>query len=112
MGFQKEVFRYNEIYFNGGNIMETQEAYKRAQKRVAAKVGFYIHFAIYLIVSIALISINLNSPSENLWSKWPVMGWGIGILFHAMSVYVFYGKTLITRRMIEKEMKREAIADL
>ncbi len=92
--------------------METQEAYKRAQKRVADKVGFYIHFAIYLIVSIMLISVNLNSSSEYLWFKWPVMGWGIGILFHAMGVYVFYGKSLITRRMIEKEMEREAYADM
>ena len=91
--------------------METQEAYRRAQKRVAAKIGFYIHFAIYLIVSIALTSINLGSSSEYLWFKWPVMGWGIGILFHALSVYVFYGKTFITRKMIEKEMEREALAD-
>ncbi len=92
--------------------MERQEAYKRAQKRVAAKVGFYIHFAIYLIVSIALMSINFSSSSENLWFKWLVMGWGIGILFHAMSVYVFYGKTFITKKMIEKEMEREAYADM
>lgn len=92
--------------------METHEAYKRAQKRVAAKVGFYIHFTIFLIVSLALMSINLNSSSEYLWFKWPVMGWGIGILFHAMSVYVFYGKTLITKRMIEKELERESLADL
>lgn len=93
-------------------IMKTQEAYKRAEKRVAAKIGFYIHFAIYLIVSIVLISINLNASGEYIWAKWPVMGWGIGILFHAMSVFVFYGKTLITENMIKKEMEREALAEM
>lgn len=87
--------------------METQEAYKRAQKRVAAKLGFYIHLTVYLIVGIGLISVNLNSASEYLWVKWPLIGWGIGILLHALSVFVFYGKTLVTDKMIEKEMERE-----
>jgi hypothetical protein len=55
-----------------------------------------------------LIIINLSSSSQNLWFQWPLIGWGIGVLFHGLGVFVFSGKPAITERMIEKEMKKEA----
>ena len=88
--------------------MENQEAYQRAKKRVEAKVGFYIHLSVYIAVNILLIIINLSSSTKDLWFQWPLIGWGIGVLFHGLGVFVFSGKPVITERMIEKEMKKEA----
>ena len=89
--------------------MKNDDAYQRATKRVEAKIGFYIHLVVYVGVNILLIIINLASSPEYLWFKWPLMGWGIGVLFHAMSIFVFSGSKLkgIKDRMIEKEMKKE-----
>ncbi len=92
--------------------MENQEAYKRAKKRVAAKVGFYIHLTVYLVVGIVLIVVNFSTSSEYLWFKWPLMGWGIGVLFHALSIFVFSGWSPVTKQMIEKEMEKEALKEL
>jgi len=39
--------------------MENQEAYKKAKERVEAKMGFYIHMAVYVGVNVYLIGINL-----------------------------------------------------
>jgi hypothetical protein len=38
------------------------------------------------------------------------MGWGIGLFFHGMSIFVFSGRRLreAKERMIEEEMKRES----
>lgn len=88
--------------------IEYQEAYQKAKKRVEAKIGFYIHFSIYIGVSILLIIINLTTSTDVLWSKYPIMGWGIGVLFHALGVFVFSGKSLLTEKMIRKEMEKEA----
>ena len=88
--------------------MENQEAYQKAKKRVEAKVGFYIHLSVYIAVSILLIIINISTSSQNLWFTRPLIGWGIGVLFHGLGVFVFSGKPAITERMIEKEMKKEA----
>ena len=88
--------------------MENQEAYQRAKRRVEAKFGFYIHLSVYIGVNILLMIINLSTSSQYLWFKWPLMGWGIGVFFHGMGVFVFSGRSAIKERMIEKEMKKEA----
>ena len=86
--------------------MESQEAYQRAKKRVEAKFRFYIHLTVYIAVSFLLIIINLSTSAEYLWFKWPLIGWGIGVLFHALGVFVFPKKYAFTEKMIEKEMKK------
>ncbi len=88
--------------------MENPIAYYRAKKRVEAKFGFYIHLAVYLAVNALLVTINLSTSTEYLWFKWSLMGWGIGVLFHALAVFVFSGGSGIKAQMIEKEMKKEA----
>ncbi len=87
--------------------MENQEAYQRAKKRVEAKIGFYIHLSIYIVVNILLVIINLRTSPQYLWFKWPLMGWGIGVFFNALGVFVFSGRSTIKEHMIEEEMKKE-----
>lgn len=50
---------------------------------------FYWHLSVYVIVNTALVIINLVSNDDVLWFIWPLLGWGVGILFHALSVFVF-----------------------
>ena len=88
--------------------MENQEAYQKAKRRAEAKIGFYIHLAVYVGVNILLIIINLSTSPQHIWFMWPLLGWGIGLFFHGMSIFVFSGKKFkgIKEKMIEKEMKR------
>ena len=88
--------------------MERTEAYEKAKARAEAKLGFYIHLPIYIVVSIVLVAINVQSPVEYLWFKWPVMGWGIGVIFHAIAVFVFEGRETIPEAMIRRELRRGA----
>ena len=75
------------------NIMETTTnfseniAYDRAKERVEKLKGFYGNLASYCIVIPFLIFINLTSEPNNIWFYWPACGWGIGLLFHALSVF-------------------------
>jgi len=89
--------------------MENKETYQRAKKRVEAKIGFYIHFAVYIAVNILLLIINVSTSPQSLWFKWPLIGWGIGVFFHALTVFVFSGGSAIKEQMIEKEIKKEAL---
>lgn len=88
--------------------MGEQEAYERAKLRVEARIGFFIHLAIYMAVNVLLVIINLTTDPQYLWFKWPLIGWGIGVIFHAVGVFFLSVGSMAKERMIEKEMKRQA----
>jgi hypothetical protein len=90
--------------------MPDSEGYDQAKKRVEAKIGFYIHLVVYVGVNLLLLIINLVRSPQYLWFKWPLFGWGIGVFFHGLSVFVFSGERFkaIKARMIEREMKKDS----
>jgi hypothetical protein len=63
--------------------------YEEARKRVKKIKGFYIHFIVYVLVNFLLISINLFtlSSESGIWFIYPLLGWGIGIVSHGISVF-------------------------
>jgi hypothetical protein len=87
--------------------MQDQDTYKRARRRVEAKFGFYIHLAVYVAVNILLVVLNLQYSPHYLWFPWPLFGWGIGICFHALGIFVFPSGSPIKERMIQREMERQ-----
>ena len=87
--------------------MSEKELYEAARKRVEEKKGFFIHLAVYICVNILLVIIwAFLADGGYPWCLWPLGGWGIGILFHFLEVFVFSGKTAWEKREIEKEMER------
>ena len=74
-------------------IMETNtdfERYQKAKKQVQEVKGFYSHLAGYIVVMIVIVYINLKYTPEILWFIWSMLGWGIGLFFHAMKVFNFF----------------------
>lgn len=86
--------------------MADQDARQRATRRVEAKLSFYVHLTVYLAVGAFLVIVNLSTSTDYLWVKWPLMGWGVAILLHGLSVFVFNGRSSVTERMIEREMRK------
>ena len=86
--------------------MNNQESRQTAQKMAKVKVEFRIHLINYIAVVTLLAIINLTLTPGYIWFKWPLLGWGIGIILHSFSVY-FLGTSSIKERMVEKEMKNE-----
>ena len=67
-----------------------QQLYERAHARVQAIKGFYVHAIAFLVVNIALFTLNalVDGP---WWFYWPLIGWGIGLGLHAFGVFGFGG---------------------
>src|SRR5210317_1953081 len=82
--------------------------YQRAKKRVEDIKGFYGNLLSYCLVIPFLIFINrMTSPHFN-WFWFPMIGWGIGILFHGWSVYgqnMFFGRDWEERKINEMMKK-------
>ena len=69
---------------------EERQRYEWARARVQALKGFYIHAMVFVLVNVALLSINALADGV-WWFYWPLMGWGIGLGVHALAVFGFGG---------------------
>ncbi len=66
---------------------EEELKYQRARKRVEALRGFYVHLGVYLLVNLLLFLLNIIISPGSLWFYWVLLGWGIGIVAHAFTVF-------------------------
>ena len=82
--------------------MSEKEVYEQAKKRVEAKRAFYSNLMVYIVVNIILVLIWAFAAGRGYpWFLWPLGGWGIAIIFHFMSVFVFKEKS--DKAAIERE---------
>ena len=58
-----------------------------AIKRLKAKSEFKAHLLAYVLVNTFLVVIWAVSGASFFWPIFPLLGWGIGIMFHAWDVY-------------------------
>lgn len=81
--------------------------YKMAKKRVKKVKGFFGHLTTWLIFSAFFIFLNIATGGGSFWAIWPIMGWGLGVAFHAIGVFGMpgLGKDW-EEKMLEREMAR------
>lgn len=59
---------------------------KEARRRARALREFYAHLTVYVIMNVLFFTIDVLTPGK-MWFYWPLIGWGIGIAFHGVSVF-------------------------
>ena len=69
------------------NNYQEEERYYIAKKRVEEIKGFFGNLIAYVVVNIGLLILNLVTSPKHLWFFWPLLGWGIGVVFHGMKVF-------------------------
>jgi hypothetical protein len=85
-----------------------EKRYEMARKKVEELKGFYVHFGIYLVMSVVFVYLNFISSSFP-WSIFPIAGWGLGVLGHASEVFdwnPFFNKQW-EERQIRKYMNED-----
>ncbi len=78
--------------------------YLEAKHHVAALKGFYIHAIAFACVMSGLFGLN-SLTSAVWWVQWPLLGWGMGIIFHAILVYApfrVFGREWEKRKIEER----------
>ena len=76
---------------NQMRIEETSdsEKYLRATKKVKEIKDFYNNLMMYCIMIPWLIFINLRFSPRHYWFFYPMIGWGIGLVFHGIGAFGF-----------------------
>ncbi len=87
------------------------EVRSRAEKTVAARIGFHRHLASYIIINTFIILIwvivGLTSKTWWPWFVFPLIGWGIGLAFHAFNTYGASAGGARHEKMVQREMDKQ-----
>ena len=67
--------------------LDSTAKYVRAKEKVERIKKFYGNLTSYCVVIPALAIFNYITSNRLSWVFFPAIGWGIGILFHAMEVF-------------------------
>jgi len=80
----------------------TPEAVEMAEQQLAARKAetadladfdsaqrreFYGHLLTYVLVNGFLVVINVVTGASYFWALWPILGWGLGLAFHAVETF-------------------------
>ncbi len=82
--------------------MNEHEKTAKAARQVEAITGFYIHFAVFVLVIALLFVVNWVATPEVWWVQWPFLGWGIGVAAHAFGVFGTAMPNFITNWQLRK----------
>ena len=77
---------------------------ERAVERLKKKRDFKAHLLAYVLVNASLVGIWAATNTAFFWPIFPILGWGIGVLFNAWDVY---WRTAPTEDQIRREMDRQ-----
>lgn len=78
-----------------------------ARKRAGAKMGWYIHATVFIVVNLLLAG--LSAMSERHWAVFPAFGWGIGLAVHGFVVFLVTGGAGLHERLVQQERERLAL---
>ena len=81
------------------------EIERLARKRAGAKLGWYTHATLYLLINLFLyfMSANGEAMGRRPWSIYPAMGWGLGLALHGIAVFVLGTGSGLRERMVNRE---------
>jgi hypothetical protein len=75
-----------------------------ARRRAGAKLGWFIHAGVYLVVNLLLAA--LSAMSGRYWAVYPALAWGVGLAVHGLVVFVVTGGGGLYERLVQRERSR------
>jgi len=86
------------------NHFEESDLDRLARRRAGAKMGWYIHLTVYLLVNAMLIAIAASGGRG--WAIFPVLGWGLGLAIHGAVVFLLTDGSGLFSQMVGRERER------
>lgn len=77
-----------------------------ARKRAGAKLGWYTHALVYVLVNAGLWASSSAGFGHRHWSLGPVLGWGLGLVLHGIAVFVLGQGSSLREGLVERERER------
>ncbi|MGE4240760.1 2TM domain-containing protein [Ramlibacter sp.] len=87
-------------------VRTPEEIERLARKRAGAKLGWYIHAAVYVVVNFFIFAVSVYGFGHRPWSIFPLLGWGLGLLLHGLSVFVLGQGSGLRESLVQRERER------
>jgi hypothetical protein len=88
------------------NRLHPDQLERLAHKRAGAKLGWYVHAAVYVVVNLFIFAISHHAFGTRAWSVYPLLGWGLGLALHGIAVFLVGTGGGLRERMVQKERER------
>ncbi|MGE0498067.1 MAG: 2TM domain-containing protein [Ramlibacter sp.] len=88
------------------SALSPEEIDKIARRRAGAKMGWYLHATVYVLVNLVVFAMSRYAFGTRPWSVFPLLGWGLGLVLHGVSVFVLGKGSGLRERMVQKERER------
>jgi len=86
--------------------MSPEEIDRLASKRAGAKLRWYAHATVYVVVNLAVFAMSQYGFGSRPWSVFPLLGWGLGVALHGISVFVLGSGAGLRERLVQQERER------
>jgi hypothetical protein len=86
--------------------LSPEEIDQLARRRAGAKMGWFSHAAVYAIVNTMLYLMSDHGFGVRPWSLAPLLGWGLGLALHGVSVFVLGKGSSFREGLVRKERER------
>ena len=80
-----------------------------AKQRVEARMAFVVHLVMYTFAQAGFIAIWWLTGASYPWFMWPLLGWGIGVVAHAVTLWIGPGSKR-EQEAVEREVHRLRMA--
>lgn len=87
--------------------MTPEDIEQLARRRANAKLGWYMHALAFVLVNAVIFAMSRHAFGTRPWSVYPLLGWGLGLVLHGVSVFLLGSGSGLRERMVQRE--REAL---
>ena len=87
--------------------MTPEDLDRLARRRANAKLGWYVHAMAFVLVNALIFAMSRYAFGTRPWSAYPLLGWGLGLVLHGVSVFLLGSGSGLRERMVQRE--REAL---
>ena len=88
------------------NPMSAEEIERLAHKRAGAKLGWYVHATVYVLVNLMIFAAAYFGWRSRPWNPYATLGWGLGLALHGVSVFLLGQGGGFREKLVQQERER------
>ncbi|HWI84451.1 2TM domain-containing protein [Ramlibacter sp.] len=86
--------------------LSSEEIERIAHRRAGAKLGWYVHALVYVLVNLFIFAISRYGFGHRPWSVFPLLGWGLGLAMHGVAVFMLGTGGALREHLVQREREQ------